>query len=356
MKKITTVLTGVVAVGLLAVSGSQAVSGGAVVPNGSHQFLARITSSTGGCSGALIDPEWIVTSSSCLPQTGETEVVVGDVNLGTGTGHRTKVTQVARHTGRDLAVARLAAAAPVTPIAFGTTAAAQGESLKAAGFGRTENEWVPDRPRLASFTVTSSTATDTLLDGAADLCRGDAGGPVFRETNGVPELVAVGRTSWQHGCLLVSETRKGSTATRTDDAVTWIRQQFAGQRIRNFNGLCADIGSNAPGTGVKTVTCGSGHHTSQKWRIPGDGTIRNYNGHCLDIPSNAGGTPIVIATCRPAPGWTSQQWTFANGTIRNHNGLCLDLGSNAVNTPIVIATCRPAPGWTSQQWTLPVNV
>ncbi len=89
MKKTAAVLTGVVALGLLTVSGSQAMSGGSVVPDGSHQFLARVTSSAGGCSGALIDPEWIVTSSSCLPETGETEVVVGEVNLGTGAGHRT---------------------------------------------------------------------------------------------------------------------------------------------------------------------------------------------------------------------------------------------------------------------------
>lgn len=355
MKKITTVLTGVVAAGLLAVSGSQAMSGGSVVPNGSHQFLARITSPAGGCSGALVDPEWIVTSSSCLPATGETEVVVGDVNLGTGAGHKTKVVKVARHAGRDLAVARLAVAAPVASIALGTTAPAPGESLKAAGFGRTEQEWVPDRPRLASFTATSSTATDTLLTGAGDLCRGDAGGPVFRESNGVPELVAVGRTSWQNGCLLVTETRKGSTATRTDDAVTWIRQQFAGQRLRNSNGLCADIGSNAPETGVQTVTCGAGHHASQKWQLPGDGTIRNYNGLCLDLRSNAGGTQIILDTCRPA-GWTSQQWTLVDGgAIRNHNGLCLDLASNAPNTPIIMDICRPA-GWASQQWTFPVTV
>ncbi len=356
MKKITTVLTGVVALGLLAVSGSQAVSRGTVVPNDTHQFLARVTSSAGGCSGALVDPEWIVTSSSCLPESGETQVVVGDVNLGTGTGHRTTVTKVVRHTGRDLAVARLAAAAPVVPVELATTAAAQGEALQAAGFGRTADEWVPDRPRLAAFTATSSTATTTVLDGAADLCRGDAGGPLFREVNGVAHLVGIGKTSWQNGRLLVTETRKGSTATRTDDVVTWIRQQYAGQRLRNSNQLCADLGSNAPGTVVGMTNCRPGHWISQNWQVPGDGTIRNYNGLCLDLGSNAPGTELVIAACRPAPGWTSQQWTFNTGTIRNHNGLCLDLGSNAPGTPIVIANCGPAPGWTSQQWTMPNRI
>ena len=352
MKKIAAVVTGVVAAGLLSVGASQAMSGGTVVPNGSHQFLARVSSASAGCSAALIDPEWIVTSSSCLPSSGEVKVVVGDVNLGTGAGHATKVVEIKRHPARDLAVARLAAAAPAAPIVLGTGLAAS-EPVKAAGFGRTGTGWVPDRPRVAEFTAATAGA-DATLTGATDLCKGDAGGPVFRERNGVAELVGISRTSWQNGCLLVQETRKGSTATRTDDVVTWLRQQFAGERLRNFNGLCADIGSNAPGTVVGIVGCGAGHHTSQKWQVPGDGTIRNYNGLCLDIPSNAAGTKIVLANCQPAPGWTSQQWVFQNGTVRNHNGLCLDIGSNAPGTPIVIAQCGPAPGWTSQQWTVRV--
>ncbi|MDT7787192.1 MAG: hypothetical protein QOF58_5611 [Pseudonocardiales bacterium] len=352
MKKIAAVVTGVVAAGLLSVGASQAMSGGTVVPNGSHQFLARVSSGSAGCSAALIDPEWVVTSSSCLPSSGEVKVVVGDVNLGTGAGHATKAVQVKRHPARDLAVARLEVPAPVAPIALGTVLTSN-EAVKAAGFGRTEKDWVPDRPRVTAFTAATA-GSDALLTGAADLCKGDAGGPVFRERNGIAELVGISRTSWQNGCLLVNETRKGSTATRTDDIVTWLRQQFAGQRIRNFNGLCADIGSNAPGTAVQVVECGAGHHISQKWQVPGDGTVRNYNGLCLDIPGNAAGTGTLLATCGPAPAHTSQQWTFQDGTIRNHNGLCLDLSSNAPGTPIIIAACQPAPSWVSQQWTVRV--
>ncbi|MEV6236296.1 ricin-type beta-trefoil lectin domain protein [Lentzea sp. NPDC051838] len=352
MTKIAVVVAGVVAAGLLSAGASQAMSGGTVVPNGSHQFLARVTSGSAACSAALIDAEWIVTSSSCLPSSGEVKVVVGDVNLGTGAGHATKAVEVKRHPARDLAVARLEVPAPVAPIALGTDLAAN-ESVKAAGFGRTDREWVPDRPRVTAFTAATA-GSDAVLTGGADLCRGDAGGPVFRERDGVAELVGISRTSWQNGCLLVDETRKGSTATRTDDVVTWLRQQFAGQRIRNFNGLCADIESNAPGTVVGLFTCDPGHHKSQKWQVPGDGTIRNYNGLCLDIPSNADGTKIVLANCKAAPGWISQQWKFQDGTIRNSNGLCLDIGSNAPGTPIVITACRPAPGWTSQQWTVRV--
>ena len=69
-------------------------------------------------------------------------------------------------------------------------------------------------------------ATDALLSGEADTCKGDAGGPAFREVGGVPEVVALHRTSWQKGCLLVTETRQGSTETRVDDLVTWIRAQI----------------------------------------------------------------------------------------------------------------------------------
>ncbi|MDT7784666.1 MAG: hypothetical protein QOF58_3085, partial [Pseudonocardiales bacterium] len=244
-----------------------------------------------------------------------------------------------------------AAPSTVKPITLDTKVLGA-EDVKVAGFGRTATEWVPDRPRVATFRHAGQTDTTHTLEGDQDTCLGDAGGPAFREhSDGYTGLVGISSTSWQHGCLGVTETRSGSTEIRTDDIVGWIRQQYAGQKLQNHNGLCVDIASNAPGTKIGMASCQPGRWTSQQWQLGGDGTIRNYNGLCLDIASNAPGTQIGTTECKPAPGWTSQQWKLpGDGTIRNHNGLCWDLGSNAPGSKVVLATCQPAPGWISQQW------
>ncbi|MET9626474.1 tachylectin-related carbohydrate-binding protein [Lentzea sp. NPDC006480] len=222
-----TVVAAVAAVALAGVPVAQALSGGAVVPEGSYEFLARLSSADKGCSGALVAPSYVITAASCLPQTGEVKVVVGKANLATGTGHVTKVARVIRHTDRDVALVKLAdKTAGITPIALSSTALAQNESVKAAGFGRTATEWVPDRPRVATFTVGALNAAEASLSGEKDTCKGDAGGPAFREVGGTPQLVALNAKSWQNGCLLVSETRKGSTGTRVDDLTAWITKQI----------------------------------------------------------------------------------------------------------------------------------
>jgi V8-like Glu-specific endopeptidase len=222
--------------GLLPAGQAHGLSGGAAAAEGAFPFLARITMDGRGCSGALISTEWVITAASCFPENPQggvpskaTTVIVGNVNLATGTGRVVPVTKLVRRSDRDVMLAKLAT--PVTDVAvlgLGATAPTQGEALKVAGFGRTATDWVPDRPRVAPFSVNSVTGTTALLAGAngVDACKGDAGGPVFRETSGRVELVGVSSNSWQHGCLLVTETRQGSTQARTDDLVAWINQQI----------------------------------------------------------------------------------------------------------------------------------
>jgi secreted trypsin-like serine protease len=95
-----------------------------------------------------------------------------------------------------------------------------------AGYGRTATEWVPGRLHAAPFTVQSVTAATLALTGAAgDTCKGDSGGPAFRESGGQAELVALNDTSWQHGCLGETGTNQGSYEVRVDDLGDWITQQ-----------------------------------------------------------------------------------------------------------------------------------
>jgi hypothetical protein len=219
--------------GLLTAAPAEALSGGTAVPLGTHPFVARITTATKACSGALVDPSWVLTSATCLTPTdsgapGEaTTVTVGDVDLGTGAGRSTKVTKVVRRTDRDVVLAELETAATGVPqIALGAAPQA-GDTLQVAGFGRTATEWVPARPRVAPFTVSAvdgATVSVSSADGV-DACKGDAGGPAFRVVDGRAELVALSSSSWQHGCLDVTETRHGGTETRVDDLAGWIRKQ-----------------------------------------------------------------------------------------------------------------------------------
>ncbi|MEU7789447.1 trypsin-like serine protease [Amycolatopsis sp. NPDC049159] len=220
--------------GLLAAVPASAVSHSSVAADGTYGFTAKLTMDGRACSGVLVAPDWVATAASCFPENPQggapakaTTAVVGRTDLTGSAGHSAAVTGLVLAAGRDLALARLAA--PITdvvPISLSATAPAAGEKLRVAGFGRTDTEWVPDKLHSAVFTAGANTATTASLtgDAGADTCRGDAGGPAFREVSGRAELVGVSSASWQHGCFGETETRQGSTAARTDDVVSWIRQ------------------------------------------------------------------------------------------------------------------------------------
>lgn len=227
-----------VTAGLLGGASAQAVTGAQPVPDGTYRFSAKVTfGDLRACSGALVDKNWVVTTKSCLaegsapvaagPPSRPTTVLVGRADLTGTAGHQRSVAAVAPHPDRNVALVRLAA--PVTdvpPVALASTPPSAAETLKVTGYGRTATEWVPDRLHQGSFTVQDVDATSVGLLGAsagATLCKGDAGGPAFRD--GSAELVAVVSTSWQKGCLAETETRDGATATRVDDLGWWIRWQ-----------------------------------------------------------------------------------------------------------------------------------
>lgn len=206
-----------------------------------YAFAAKVTfGDVRACSGALVAPQWVLTSRSCLVDgtnpvaTGQpakkTTVTVGRLDLAGTAGHVRTVNRVVPHPDRNLALLRLASLVPgVTPVTLGTTAPTQGETLQAVGFGRTATEWMPYRLHGTAVTV-DSVATGGLTVTSADpaaptTCRGDRGGPAVRVVAGRPELVAVHDTSWQGGCLGETQTRRDATEVRTDDLATWIRQQ-----------------------------------------------------------------------------------------------------------------------------------
>jgi hypothetical protein len=65
--------------------------------------------------------------------------------------------------------------------------------LRVTGFGWTTTEWVPDQLHTAAFSVESVADTTLTIIGNPHpaTCKGDAGGPAFREISGGLELLSL---------------------------------------------------------------------------------------------------------------------------------------------------------------------
>ncbi|CAM5287659.1 hydrolase [Streptomyces spiroverticillatus] len=206
-----------------------------------YPFAAQID--IGGqqaCTGALVDPQWVITASTCFVTTPgggladgkpvvKTTVRLGSSDLA-GSGVQTReVVYLKTSEDRNVVLAKLSNRVQgIAPVKVSSTAPAAGETLKAAGFGRTADEWVPDYLHTGDFTVDYADGVALGLKGVGTsvLCKGDTGGPTFRVKDGIPELVGVNSRSWQGGCLGTdkAETRTSAVASRTDDLGAWVKK------------------------------------------------------------------------------------------------------------------------------------
>ncbi|MDG4811245.1 trypsin-like serine protease [Micromonospora sp. WMMD1120] len=216
--------------------------------DGTYRFVAKLVigqpGAEGGtsCSGALVAPQWVVTAKTCFGLSGvalgppprPTTVTVGRASLSSSAGAVVAVDRLVPHPGRNVVLVRLANPVnDVTPIRLAATEPRYGQVLRVAGFGRTATEWVPDRMHTAQFTVggwADQTATTFDIKGRdpvnASICKGDAGGPAFRELDAGPELVGINGTSWQAGCIGETQTRQGAVEVRVDDLADWVRRSI----------------------------------------------------------------------------------------------------------------------------------
>ncbi|MFJ4597466.1 MULTISPECIES: trypsin-like serine protease [unclassified Kitasatospora] len=201
---------------------------------GSYAYTARLAigDNVRACTGALVDRYWVITAASCFaddpaqPQAlpagapkWKTTATVGDKTV--------DLAELVTRQDRDLVMARLAT--PVTGVAtlpVATTAPTAGENLRVPGYGRTKDEWIPNKLHSGAFTLdtVAATAIATTGTGGAAICKGDTGAPAIREKNGKAELVAVASRSWQGGCLGETETRTGASSSRVDDLGAWVQQ------------------------------------------------------------------------------------------------------------------------------------
>ncbi|MFI6413424.1 FG-GAP-like repeat-containing protein [Streptomyces sp. NPDC050585] len=239
--RLSGILAAAAATGLLAAAVPAHAATGPAAADASYAFTANLAIGAGdqtrACSGALVHPEWLLTAAACFapdpvlggqveagkPALKTTATVGRDDLAGTG-GHVADVVELVPRDGTDLVLARLAAPAvgvPTVPLA--STPVTPGESLRAAGFGRTATEWRPDRLHTAAFgvdTVAGGTLGITGAGAGDAICSGDTGGPLLRpRAAGGFELVGINTRSWQGGCFGTDETRTGAVASRTDGMV-----------------------------------------------------------------------------------------------------------------------------------------
>ena len=224
--------------GLAVAAPASAISGSEATPEGAYRFTVKLQMGrTGSCTGALIDPQWVVTSAACFTQGGatvtagkppkSTKVVVDRADLAGDGGQVVDAVEVVEHPTVGIALVLLEQRVKDVPtIRAAGSEPTSGESLRITGYGRTATEWAPDRLQSALFTVTDVKETSIGVLGAGSetpaVCKGDTGGPIFREGPDGAELVAVSYGSWQHGCIGETETRNGATGQRVDTIADWM--------------------------------------------------------------------------------------------------------------------------------------
>ena len=225
----------------LATAPASAVSGGQALDTAAQPFLAKIDvgdeRSGVSCSGALVAPQWLATAGSCFAESPEepgaprakTTATIGGGSLSNGGGQVRQVDRIVPRGDRDLVLARLdEPVSGIAPVTMATSQPNAGDTLRASGYGRTTETWVPDQPHTGDFTVQSVRTGMVDIQGAsteASICKGDAGGPILRTTADGVALVGVASGSWQHGCLGETTDKRGATAARTDNITTWIGAQ-----------------------------------------------------------------------------------------------------------------------------------
>jgi uncharacterized protein YegP (UPF0339 family) len=233
------VLTAALTASVIPGAPAHGIAGGAPATEGAYPFVAKIeVGEARSCTGVLVEGRWVLTAASCFadapdqavpagPPKLPTTATIGRTNLAKTTGQVRGVISLIPHADRKLVLAKLATRiTDIAPIPLGTSAPATGDVLRVAGYGRTKTEWVPDLLHTALFRVRSvgDQTLDVLGHDPADAstCKGDGGGPAFREANGRAELVALNNTSWQKGCLDSAATLEGGTVTRVDDLAGWV--------------------------------------------------------------------------------------------------------------------------------------
>jgi secreted trypsin-like serine protease len=225
------------------VTPAQAIAYGENARDGAYPFAVLLTMTglptadhgtrDSSCSGALIDPRWVITAGHCFrdaegkrvsrPVAETTTATVGRVQVAGRGGREVKVVAVHQSDRADVALAELASPVTgITPLRLSAEPPRPGETVRLAGFGLTtrDGEYVP-ATRLQTGRFTIDRVGDSLLEtsGVAphedtSPCPHDSGGPYFREKPAALVAVVSGGPSCPH--------TGPDYSARTDNINGWI--------------------------------------------------------------------------------------------------------------------------------------
>ncbi|OKI07316.1 esterase [Streptomyces sp. CB02923] len=329
-------LTLTAAGGLLTAAPAGAVVGTAT-KDGSYPFTAKLD--IGGqrsCSAALVDAQWLVTAASCFaenpaqslevpagaPKT-KTTATVGRTDMSRETGGTvTTVEQLVPRADRDLVMAKLAKPVPgITPAEITAKAPLPGEDVFVSGYGRTKDEWVPDRLHYGRFSVGAAKAASFTIkgvDNAAAVCEGDTGAPVWRDIGGRYELVGVSSRSRQGGCFgHDDETRTDALASRTDDVAGWIQQIRLSTLIPDVTSVMTSADFNGDGRADVAAVTKDGNLHAFYGRA--DGTLE-YGRPLWTLDGTWKGTTKIIGGDFDGDGHADIAAVWGNGSLRLYRG------------------------------------
>ncbi|MEV6161251.1 S1 family peptidase [Streptomyces sp. NPDC052052] len=346
---------------VLAAAPAAAVTGPAVTAaDTTYAYTAQITvgDHDRGCSGVLVDREWLLTAASCFaadPETSlsvsagkpavKTTAVIGRSDLTGTAGADREIVELVPRADRDAVLARLnRPVTGVTPISLATAAPTAGETLTLAGYGRTASEWIPLSLHTGAFTVDSAATTTASVTGTSGTaaCMGDTGGPLVRTGSGTAQLAALASQSYQGGCFgtAAGVTSTAGVVTRVDDLASWVSATTGAVRVTDFNcdGVediaISDQRATVDGVevaGLIRIVYGNGKGTAEinqnlDW-VPGVAEAGDLYGESMDTVDydEDGCTDLVVGT--PAEDIDS---VFNAGMLDILHGAPGGLGTGAV--------------------------